>query len=205
MIDNLVGIHKDILLWFYNLIGKSEALDHGIYLLANRIDNYVVLLAMVTLSALVYRSIEHTKWKRLRFLIIELFQIVVAVNIAWALSYILKIITHIPRPYLRYPNEIIQLFPYGGFDSFPSGHATLFMALACMIYLHHKYIGSLFIFLAVIISLTRIISGVHFPIDILVGWGIGAGVSLLVYRYFKNPRCTEFFVRMGKSFKNNIF
>lgn len=198
--NTFIQLHKQLSLWLYGLTGYSDFWDHIVYLIADRIDNYIVFLAICTLLFFIYQSIEHTAWKRLRFLVIEGFQIFFAIGVSWGLSYGLKQITALPRPYLRYPDEIISLFPYGGFDSFPSGHATLFMALAVMIYLHHKRIGILFIVFALIIGLTRVIAGVHFPIDILVGWFLGGGVSLLVSRHIKHPRYTEFFVRMGKFF-----
>jgi len=196
--NNIISFHKNLLLDLHDLLGVSEFFDHLVYIIANRADNYVIALAGLVLAYFVFQSIDHTSWKRLRFLVVEGFQIVFSVCISWGLSYVIKLLTHLPRPYLRYPDEITKLFAYGGFDSFPSGHATLFMALAFMIYLHHKITGYFFILLAIAISLTRVIAGVHFPIDILVGWIIGGGVSLLVYKYIKHPRFARLFVKIAK-------
>jgi undecaprenyl-diphosphatase len=64
--------------------------------------------------------------------------------------------------------------------SFPSGHATFFMALAVSIFLSHKKAGYLFMFFALLIGIARIIAGVHFPVDILGGFVIGALVAFFV-------------------------
>jgi undecaprenyl-diphosphatase len=63
------------------------------------------------------------------------------------------------------------------FSSFPSGHATLSFALAFSIFLYDKKIGSLFLLLAFFVAMGRIFTGVHFPLDILVGGILGIFVS----------------------------
>lgn len=182
MINLLIQLHKDLFIWMHNLTTVFPECNNLIYVLANKIDNYVVLLAVLVLIYFVYQSVEHTSWKRFLFLIKEMVRIITAVLVSWGISYVIKNITKLPRPFLRFPNEVIHLFDYGGFNSFPSGHATLFMALAVMISLHHKHIGYLFVFFAVLISIARVIAGIHFPIDILVGWILGGVVSLFIYK-----------------------
>ncbi len=76
------------------------------------------------------------------------------------------------------------LFLHGGMDSFPSGHATLFSALAVAIYVVHKKVGYVFMFFALIIGLSRIVAGVHFPVDILAGFAIGTAISFTINKYF---------------------
>jgi undecaprenyl-diphosphatase len=64
--------------------------------------------------------------------------------------------------------------------SFPSGHATFFMALGFGIFFSHKKAGYVFIFFALLIGIARIIAGVHFPVDILSGFILGAIIAYLV-------------------------
>ena len=64
--------------------------------------------------------------------------------------------------------------------SFPSGHATFFSALATALYFYHKRLGLWFGLGAVIIGLARIISGIHYPADILTGFGLGMLIAGLV-------------------------
>lgn len=98
--------------------------------------------------------------------------------LAYILSSVLKIFIHIPRPYDAFP-AVHSLFSETGF-SFPSGHATFFMALAFSIFFLHKKAGYVFMFFALLIGIARIIGGVHFPIDILGGFVIGALVAFFV-------------------------
>ncbi|TVP77657.1 MAG: phosphatase PAP2 family protein [Puniceicoccaceae bacterium] len=69
-----------------------------------------------------------------------------------------------------------------GWSSFPSDHAVLFFALATGIFLVNRVFGVLlFIHAALIISIPRIYSGLHFPGDILFGALIGIGVTLVIF------------------------
>ncbi len=185
MIHFLLQLHKDIFLLMHGFVLKNPKLHSIIYYIAERLDNYVVVLGLMLFIYFFYQSIEHISWKRFAFISREVVQSFVAIGISWWLSYLIKAITHIPRPYLRFPDEVVRLFDYGGFDSFPSGHATLFMALAVMMSLHHRRVGYLFLFFAIIIPIARIVSGIHTPIDVLVGWSIGALLSLFIYKNLK--------------------
>jgi membrane-associated phospholipid phosphatase len=185
MISFFIKTHKDFFLFLHHIALDNPQFNKIIYFIAEKFDTYVLILAFFVLFFFVYQSIEHTSWKRFHFLMKEAIRIVVSVVSAWGFSYIIKNILKAPRPYLRYPNEVTKLFDYGGFDSFPSGHATLFMALGVMIYLHHRRAGIIFIIFAIFISLARVIAGVHFPIDIFIGWLIGGGISYFVYRRLK--------------------
>jgi undecaprenyl-diphosphatase len=97
---------------------------------------------------------------------------------AWVLAYVLKFLIHIDRPFVALTG-VQSLVPESGF-AFPSGHATFFMALAFSIYFRHKKAGYWFIAFALIIGLARIMAGVHYPIDILGGFVLGALVAYLV-------------------------
>lgn len=182
MINNLINWHKNFFLSHHRILEYYPEIKPFVYFVAEKLDNYVVFAAIVLMTWFLWRAMQKESIKRFMFLWKESFRIVVAVCSAWLLAYLIKITLAAPRPFLRFPAEVEKLFHYGGFDSFPSGHATLFMALATMITLHHKRIGYLFIFFALFIALARVISGVHFPVDIWAGWILGASVSYFVYK-----------------------
>ncbi|MFT5359560.1 MAG: membrane-associated phospholipid phosphatase [Candidatus Paceibacteria bacterium] len=97
----------------------------------------------------------------------------------WAVTAFLKIMFAAPRPYLTL--DITPLSMPGTFDSFPSGHSAFYMAMALAVYKYHKKAGLFFIFMAALLSVSRIVTGVHYPIDILAGWL----VAYLMYRLIK--------------------
>ena len=106
----------------------------------------------------------------------DFFVILVTAISAWGIACILKILFATPRPYLSRP-DIFPMTLYGGMDSFPSGHATFFMALAVAVYRYHKKAGVLLFTGAFLIGAARVFGGIHFPIDVLAGWILGAGIG----------------------------
>ncbi|MGA9581405.1 MAG: phosphatase PAP2 family protein [Allosphingosinicella sp.] len=65
------------------------------------------------------------------------------------------------------------------FGSFPSDHAGFFVALALGIFLASRRAGAVALgWTAVAILLPRIVTGMHSPLDIAVGAGIGVGMLL---------------------------
>ncbi len=70
-----------------------------------------------------------------------------------------------------------------GMSSFPSDHAVLFFVFATCLFQINKVIGLIFYLHAVvIISLTRIYLGLHFPGDVLVGALVGCIVAMALLR-----------------------
>ena len=67
--------------------------------------------------------------------------------------------------------------------SFPSGHATIYFAIAFAFW-GTRYFWPFFI-LACLGSMARVFVGVHYPLDILVGAIIGTLTSWILLRLFK--------------------
>ena len=87
-----------------------------------------------------------------------------------------------PRPYTQVPG-LTALVPAPSDWSFPSGHATASFASAG-VYLRtlpRKY-GTASLTLAVLIALSRLYVGVHYPTDVLAGICIGLLGSWIVCR-----------------------
>ncbi|MBI3335808.1 MAG: phosphatase PAP2 family protein [Candidatus Portnoybacteria bacterium] len=68
-------------------------------------------------------------------------------------------------------------------QSFPSGHAAVFFALAMFLYFYHKRLGAAYLAGAFLIGIGRVIAGIHWPLDILAGAGLGIFAAYLI-RWF---------------------
>ncbi len=94
------------------------------------------------------------------------------------LNFYLKEIFHTARP------VGVALIEQGGF-AFPSGHAqgtvTLWLMLALL--LRKKWLNSLSIIMIILVPLSRLYLGVHYPVDILGGLLIGAFLVLIYDKY----------------------
>ena len=106
----------------------------------------------------------------------------IAVLSGLALNNLLKFVFARPRP------EVVSLAPRVFTTSFPSGHATLsaitYLTIAALLARAYPspildvYFASLAALLTVLIGLSRIYLGVHFPTDILGGWCIGTAWAI---------------------------
>ena len=96
-----------------------------------------------------------------------------------------KIAFHGPRPYW-YSADVIR---YANETSFgvPSGHAQIAVGVWGMLAARtRKWWGWLIAFLVILlIGISRLYLGVHFPHDVLLGWLIGALLLWLVLRFWK--------------------
>ncbi|MDB5538961.1 MAG: Membrane-associated phospholipid phosphatase, partial [Devosia sp.] len=101
-----------------------------------------------------------------------------------ALSTGLKILFNRPRPDLGAAATVFTA-------SFPSGHATLsavvFLTLGALLADSIQrpalkvYFIALSIVLAVIVGISRIYLGVHYPTDVIAGWALGGAWALLCW------------------------
>jgi undecaprenyl-diphosphatase len=66
-------------------------------------------------------------------------------------------------------------------NSFASGHMTIFFAISTVMFCINRKWGICFAVLSLIMGIGRIFVGIHWPIDILAGAGIGIFSGLLVY------------------------
>lgn len=92
--------------------------------------------------------------------------------------------------FLKYSLEGVYWFPdrqalieaYHQSSSFPSGHALFAAALGMYLFTHTKSVGlrGLLIFFVLLIPVTRLYLGVHYPTDVLAGSGIGLVLWWLV-------------------------
>lgn len=89
-----------------------------------------------------------------------------------------------PRP-LASPEVMgahVQTSPFlADFSSMPSDHAMIFVALAVAAFFVSRALGAVLLAHAVLlVSLPRVLLGIHYPSDVLVGGALGAMVALIV-------------------------
>jgi len=158
---------------------KNPVLDVIMLLVTNIATLYIgVPIAL----ALVYFS-------KNRKLLADLF---VALLIGIALTLLLKMVIARPRP-----EDIMNVgfWASATFSSFPSDHAsTAFVMFGIMG--HHLKKWKLWLYLlAVLIAISRVYLGVHYPTDVLAGAFLGILVSQLVIKYKLGNRLRKAFRR----------
>lgn len=102
-----------------------------------------------------------------------------------SVNYFFKLLFHDPRPY--WLSNKVHAWRYEATYGLPSGHAqhstVTWGALAAAV---RGPIRWVMVALIVLVGFSRIVLGVHFPTDVLLGWLIG-GVVLWVVLRFEKP------------------
>ena len=110
-------------------------------------------------------------------------RILVALVLSVYVNSLFKELIALPRPftYTDVENLRIPIDPY----SFPSGHsqqAALFWGLLAF-HVQRFWFSLIAVALIFAIGFSRIYLGVHFPIDVLAGWSVGAIIAWLFTKY----------------------
>lgn len=106
-----------------------------------------------------------------------------ASTLAWVMARMIKEFFPTLRPYQLNGDIVLTITKYHEDGAFPSAHTAVAFAIAVTIWLHNRRIGWIFIFLAILVGLGRVMSNVHFPIDILGGAIVGSFVAVLFDKF----------------------
>jgi undecaprenyl-diphosphatase len=100
-----------------------------------------------------------------------------AINLS--IYWSLKRLTRRPRPF-RQCDDIRECVPADDPYSFPSGHAMHASAYAVLFSAQYPSLTLPLAVFAALVGLSRVVLGVHFPSDVLIGTLIGAGTAGLL-------------------------
>jgi len=162
-------MNNDIFYFFYNL-GQQSKLIADFAILLNNLTYPVLGLVLIW-------AIFLSKRRFISFSILFLTSIT-----TWLVAYTLKLLFQIPRPFVEFG---ITPLAYESGYSFPSEHASVFFAIAFATIFLDKKVGRALLFLAVLIALSRVVLGVHYPIDIIAGFLLGYVISFFYIKLFK--------------------
>ena len=127
--------------------------------------------------AMLLALLLYAYFRRRQYILFIIISLVGAVNLSW----LLKVLVNRPRPML-WPRFVQD---YGA--SFPSGHSVYAASFACVFILlswqtQWRYtVVFLGLTWMLLMGLSRIYLGVHFPSDVLGGWALGWAWVFVVY------------------------
>lgn len=101
--------------------------------------------------------------------------------VALAAAHVIALLWDRPRPYEAHAGEAHLFLSPSPDPSFPSDHATAAFAIAVSIWLRHRRAGWLALGMAVLLSLSRVAVGTHYPGDVLGGALLGTAAALLFW------------------------
>lgn len=155
-----------------NLAGQSPLFDGIIVFLASYLAYILIVLFLVLLL-----FSNSPRQEKLQILLVTLISTIIT---RFGITELIRFFYHRPRPFSVLP--VHQLLTDSAW-SFPSGHATFFFAMATAVYLYNQKWGVFFFIATILITISRVIAGVHYPSDIVGGAIIGIAVAYATF-YF---------------------
>lgn len=158
---------------------KIVLLLYGAAASASFLSGLVIFFAewlpfLVVAMAIAYKIFSHAGEKFFRPLALLVLSPIVALAIAEGY----KLLVPSSRPFADGLGMTPLISVSDPFGSFPSAHAAFFGALGATIFLQNKGIGKWYLGAALVIGISRVATGVHFPSDVIAGLMLGVLVSI---------------------------
>jgi len=114
------------------------------------------------------------------------FAAALAMILSTIITFLIYLIWQRPRPFVTYA-DVSKLAAHTSVNSFPSGHTFLSFTIAMVVLLYgHKKLGILMFAIAILIAVSRVASGVHYPSDVIGGAAIGILSGILSYWFMES-------------------
>ncbi len=172
-------MNNEIFYFFHSLAHQSIIGDNLIIFIASYLQYLVVIFAVIFLLTHDEVLVPSSPFKEFKKKWKEILLVFFSGTLAWVFALIFKISFKISRPFFELEQVTPLFYPLD--YAFPSGHATFFFALAFALFFNHKKIGIFFLFFATLISIARVMAGVHFPLDIIGGLFLGFIISFVIH------------------------
>ncbi|MBT2698166.1 undecaprenyl-diphosphatase [Bacillus sp. ISL-40] len=106
-------------------------------------------------------------------------EVILAASVALSINGEIGHFFYRNRPFVTH--HVNWLIPHVKNASFPSDHATAAFVIATSIWIWKKRDGWMWLVLAAGIALSRVWTGVHYPLDVAAGMLIGASVACAIH------------------------
>lgn len=167
-------MNKVIFEFIFSLSHQNSAVDGFIVFLATYLP-YALALGFL------FIVLAHAKEWRKRVALLGGAGISIIVSRGILVELIRFFYEH-PRPFAALQIEPVLRTIDSPLNSFPSGHAAIFFALAAMLFYFDRRWSGWYFALALINGFARIAAGVHWPYDIIAGAAVGIVSGIISYR-----------------------
>jgi undecaprenyl-diphosphatase len=161
----------------YHSINDFVWRHHWLGTLFKAIETYGTILIAVAAFALWFfaRPGGDRKWK------LAAGSALGAAALGLVINRIIAALYHRDRPFIAHPSAHV-FGPHKTDPSLPSDHATAALAIAVAVLLIDTGVGLVFLALAVLIAIGRVIVGEHYPGDVLVSTVVALVAAFVVVR-----------------------
>ncbi len=160
------------------VVGFNSAItDLGTFRWMLYSSGLVIIIAFI--AGKVYRNSTYVGKLRTGYRLFLYFFLTIAS--AGILVHLLKFLIGRARPELFSELGAFSLTPFAGqwsYESFPSGHSTAIGALCGALAMLTPHLRPVFLLLALIIGISRVIVGAHYPSDVAAGLLLGVWTAM---------------------------
>ncbi|MED0960611.1 undecaprenyl-diphosphatase [Bacillus paramycoides] len=144
--------------WINNFAGSSKLLDTLMIAITNSVP-YVAILFMLILW---FNNGKKENAIRKQYTVLYT---TLSVSIALLVNVLIHAVYYHPRPFITH--HINQLVPHAADSSFVSDHSVLVFSIAFAFILRGEKLKYIALIWAILVGVSRIYVGVHYPLDIL--------------------------------------
>jgi len=168
----IANIDYQVFQWLNDFAGKESILNAVMRFFAERAE-YIMIAGIILYW--------FTRTKENRMMAI---QSLIATAVGFGTSALIANFFYRDRPFVDH--VVNQLVPHAANASFPSDHATAAFAIAMTFYIVRKREGNVWLLFAALIAISRVWTGVHYPLDILAGACLGMVTAWGVHKVCHN-------------------
>lgn len=151
----------------FNLSSKYELLGEIMVVLTNWSSK---IFALIYVIGIVILLLNRSK---------KIIPFIIAPATAFIIVQLIRYFYLRPRPFLAL--EIESLIEHSASGSLPSMHAVSAFVIGMAIWHVNKKAGRYVLILAAITGLSRVMVGVHYPLDIVIGALLSIGISFIIF------------------------
>jgi undecaprenyl-diphosphatase len=99
-----------------------------------------------------------------------------------AMAAVISRLVDRPRPFVAHPGSVHLFAKHAADPGFPSDHATAAFAIAVALLLRSRRWGLVALVAAIVLAVTRVAMGIHYPTDVLAGAALGGAAAIVLHQ-----------------------